>query len=73
VAQEAEAILLQARQAGETEQSRVTSDASEQLVTLITLVTRRYIEEALTESERRAVTQKLILASLNELEDTASL
>ena len=70
--QEAEAILLQARQTGETEQSRVTSDASEQLVTLITLVTRRYIEESLTESERRAVTQKLILASLNEIEDTAS-
>jgi len=72
VDQEAEAILLQARQASETEQGRVASDASEQLVTLITLVTRRYIEESLTESERRAVTQKLILASLNEMEDTAS-
>jgi F-type H+-transporting ATPase subunit b len=71
VDQEAEAILLQARQAGETEQGRVASDASEQLVTLITLVTRRYIEESLTESERRTVTQKLILASLNEI-DTAS-
>jgi F0F1-type ATP synthase membrane subunit b/b' len=72
VDQEAEAILLQARQTVETEQDRVISDASEQLVTLITLVTRRYIEESLTESERRAVTQKLILASLNEIEDTAS-
>jgi F0F1-type ATP synthase membrane subunit b/b' len=72
VDQEAETILLQARQASETEQSRLASDASEQLVALITLVTRRYIEESLTESERRAVTQKLILASLNEMEDTAS-
>lgn len=72
VDQETEAILLQAKQAGETEQVRVASDASEQLVTLVTLVTRRYIEESLTESERRAVTQKLILASLSEMEDTAS-
>jgi F-type H+-transporting ATPase subunit b len=72
VEQEANAILLQAGQAIETEKSRVASEASEQLVTLITLVTRRFIEESLTESERRAVTQKLILASLKEMEDTPS-
>jgi F-type H+-transporting ATPase subunit b len=70
--QEANAILLQAHQTIETDKGRVTSEASEQLVTLITLVTRRYIEESLTESERRAVTQKLILASLKEMEDTTS-
>jgi F-type H+-transporting ATPase subunit b len=70
--QEANAILLQANQAIETEKGRVTGEASEQLVTLITLVTRRFIEESLTESERRAVTQKLILASLKEMEGTAS-
>ena len=72
VQQEANAILLQAGQAIETEKERVASEASEQLVTLITLVTRRFIEESLTESERRAVTQKLILASLNDMEGTAS-
>lgn len=71
VQQEANAILLQAHQTVETEKKRVTSEASEQLVTLITLVTRRYIEEALTENERRAMTQKLILASLKDMEDTA--
>ncbi len=70
--QEANAILLQAGQAIETEKQRVTSEASEQLVTLITLVTRRFIEESLTESERRAVTQKLILASLKEMGGSAS-
>jgi len=70
--QEAKAILLQAGQAIETEKERVAGEASEQLVTLITLVSRRFIEEALTESERRAVTQKLILANLNEMEDTSS-
>jgi len=72
VEQEANAILLQARQTSETEKIRVAGEASEQLITLVTLVTRRYIEESLTESERRAVTQKLILASLNEMEGTAS-
>lgn len=72
VEQEANAILLQAGQAIETEKGRVASEASEQLVTLITLVIRRFIEESLTESERRAVTQKLILASLKEMEDTPS-
>lgn len=72
VEQEANAILLLAGQAIETEKGRVASEASEQLVALITLVTRRFIEESLTESERRAVTQKLILASLNEMEGTAS-
>jgi len=68
VEQEANAIRLQAGQAIETEKERVAGEASEQLVKLITLVTRRFIEESLTESERRAVTQKLILASLDELE-----
>jgi len=72
VEQEANAIIIQAHQAVETEKERVTGEASEQLVTLITLVTRRYLEEALTENERRAVTQKLILASLKEMEDTSS-
>jgi len=50
----------------------VAGEAAEQLSTLVTLVTCRFIEESLTESERRAVTQKLILASLNEMEGTAS-
>jgi F-type H+-transporting ATPase subunit b len=72
VEQEVNAILLQAGQTIEIEKKRVAGEASEQLVTLITLVTRRFIEESLTESERRTVTQKLILASLDEMEGTAS-
>jgi F0F1-type ATP synthase membrane subunit b/b' len=70
--QEARAIILQAQEAVETEKGKVAGEASEQLITLVTLVIRRYIEESLTESERRAVTQKLILASLKEMEDSAS-
>ncbi len=72
VEQDANTILLQARQAIEIEKKRVDAEASEQLVALVTLVTRRFIEESLTENERRAVTQKLILASLNEIEGTES-
>ena len=72
VEQEADAILLQARQAIDTEKNRVGSEASEELITLITLVSRRYIEESLTESERRTVTQKLIIASLKEMENASS-
>jgi F-type H+-transporting ATPase subunit b len=69
--QEAAMILLQARQTIETEKERIASEASEELVTLIIQVTRRFIEEALSESERQAVTQKLMLASLKEMTDTA--
>ncbi len=70
--QEADAILLQARQSIETEKEKKAVEAAESLVVLITEVTRRFIEESLTESERRAVTEKLILAGLKEIEGTAS-
>ena len=70
--QGARAILLQAEQAIEAEKVKVTGEASEELVTLITQVARRFIEESLSENERRAVTQKLILSSLKELEGAAS-
>ena len=70
--QEAKAIILQAQQTVETEKGRVAGEASEELVTLITQVVRRFIEETLSESERKAVTQKLILASMKEMADTGS-
>ncbi len=72
VKEEADAILLQARQSIETEKEKAAGEASGHLVALITEVTRRFIEEALTESERRAVTEKLILAGLKEMEGSAS-
>ncbi|NTW59404.1 MAG: ATP synthase F0 subunit B [Nitrospirae bacterium] len=70
--QEAKTIVLQARQTVETEKGRVAGEASEELITLITQVVRRFMEETLSESERQAVTQKLILASLKEMADTGS-
>ena len=72
VEREAAAIILQAEQSIEAEKTRVVREASEQLIDLIGLVTRRFLDEALTEHERRALTQKLILARLKEMEGTAS-
>ncbi len=70
--EEAAAILQQAHQTIETEKLRVAGEASEQLVTLIAQVTRRFIEEAMTENERQSLTRKLILSSLKEPEDSPS-
>ncbi len=69
---EAAALILQAQQTVEAEKNRVISEASEQLVNLIGMVARRFLEEALTDSERRALTQKLILDRLKEMEGTTS-
>ena len=65
--QEAAAIILQAEQSIEAEKNRVIHEASEQLIDLIGVVTRRFLEEALTENDRRALTHKLILSRLHEL------
>jgi F-type H+-transporting ATPase subunit b len=72
IEREAAAIILQAEQSIKAEKARVVREASEQLIDLIGLVTRRFLDEALTEQERRALTQKLILARLKEMEGTAS-
>lgn len=66
--QETKDIILQAEQTIETEKNKVISEACEQLVSLVTVTTRRFLDEALTESERRALTQKIILSSLEEIE-----
>lgn len=66
--QEAKDIILQAEQTIETEKNKVISEACEQLVSLVTVTSRRFLDEALTESERRALTQKIVLSSLEEIE-----
>jgi F0F1-type ATP synthase membrane subunit b/b' len=72
IEREAAAIVLQAEQSIEADKNKAVHEASEQLVELVGQVTRRFLEEALTESERRALMQKLILARLQEMEKTAS-
>lgn len=67
---EAEAALLvqQAREILERERQAARAEASERLVRLTTETARRYLDEILTDAERRALTQKAIVAGLEELE-----
>jgi F-type H+-transporting ATPase subunit b len=65
---DAETIIAQAKQTIESEKERVRREAATRLADLISLATRRYIDEALTEEERRAMTQKLILSRLKEVQ-----
>ncbi len=62
-----EAVVHQAEHAVEAEKIRVTREASERLVALIAVVVHRFLDEAVTESERRTLTQKLIVERMREL------
>jgi hypothetical protein len=52
----------------ESEKERVRREASGRLLQLTTEAARRYLDEMLTETERRTVSQQAILASLQEME-----
>jgi F0F1-type ATP synthase membrane subunit b/b' len=69
---EAEEILAQARQTVEREKERFSRETGARLVQLTAETVLRYIDEMLTESERRALTQKAILASLGQMERGAA-
>jgi len=69
---EVKEIILRAQQTVEADKDRVIAEASEQLISLITETTRRYLDEALTETERRELTQKIILESLEEMESVSA-
>jgi len=65
---EAEQMIVQARDTVEREKNRILGESSERLIHLTTETARRYLDEMLTEGERRALTQKAILESLEEME-----
>jgi ATP synthase F0 subunit b len=65
---EAQQIVAQARTTVELEKAGVHRDVSDRLVHLTSEAARRYLEEMLTETERRALTQKAILTFLDEVE-----
>jgi F0F1-type ATP synthase membrane subunit b/b' len=60
-------MVLQARQTVESEKNRVVREASDRLIHLTAEAARRYLDEILTESQRRALIQKAILESLEEM------
>lgn len=65
---DAERTIRQARESVEREKAKVVMEASERLVRLTAQTARRYVDELLTESERRVVTEKAILEGLAEME-----
>ncbi len=65
---EAERVLAHARQSVDAEHQRLLRETSDRLVRLTSEVARRYLEELLTDVERRAVTEKAILDSLRRME-----
>jgi len=69
---EAKELIGQAEQAVVRDKARVTRESARRLVELTAEATRRYLDEMLTESDRRALTQKAILASLAALSGPSS-
>ncbi len=65
-------LVAQARQSIEREKERVVREASDRLVRLTAEAVRRYLDEVLTEGDRRALMQKAILASLEAMEGKPS-
>lgn len=66
---EAEAIIAQATKSVERERARLAEDAARRLVALTAEATRRYLDEMLSDSDRRGITQLAIRASLAQLKD----
>ena len=60
-------IVAQARQTLETERDSVVRDASERLTSLTVTAARQYLDEILTEQQRRALIQAAITRGLDEL------
>ncbi len=60
-------LLRQARETVESESNRVVREASDRLIRLTAVAARRYLDEVLTESQRRTLIQRAILESLEEM------
>lgn len=64
---ETDEIIQQAHRIIETEKEKIIHEACEQLASLVTLTTRQFLDEALTDRERRTLTQEIILSSFEEI------
>lgn len=67
---EAAEVVGQARQAVEQDKARVARQTAGRLVQLTAQATSRYLDEMLTESDRRALTQQAIAESLAALSES---
>ena len=66
--EEAATIEKQAEESLEKERAEAMSGVHDQLVDLVTLGTRQVLDEGFSPSEQRALVQKAILSSLDDLE-----
>lgn len=73
IEKEVEEILSRAQQLVEAEEMKVMEETSEQLAGLVAEAIRRYVDEILSETERRSLTERIILSSLEEMGGTAKL
>ena len=64
---EALEVVAQARRSVESDKERVRREVSARLISLTTEAARRYLDEMLTEADRRALTRKAILEALEEI------
>lgn len=69
--EEAAEIVARARDSLEAEKHTVVAQSCDEMVGLVTIVARRYIDETLSESERGALTEKLVLTSLESIDRLA--
>jgi F-type H+-transporting ATPase subunit b len=60
-------LVRQARETVESEKNRVVREASDRLIRLTAAAARRYLDEVLTETQRRTLIQRAILESLEEM------
>lgn len=65
--EETDRIIRQAGETIEAEQREIAEQSARQFVELVPILARRFIEEELTESDRRAMIQKIIISGLKEL------
>ena len=65
---EALEVVAQARRSVESDKERVRREAAARLISLTTEAARRYLDEMLTEADRRALTRRAILEALEEIE-----
>jgi F0F1-type ATP synthase membrane subunit b/b' len=63
---EAREVVAQARRNVEGDRQRVLREASARLIRLTAEAARRYLDEMLTEDERRALTRRAVLEALEE-------
>ncbi|MDH4138950.1 MAG: ATP synthase F0 subunit B [Coriobacteriia bacterium] len=65
---EAAEIVEHAHQTVEAEKASVSTETCEEMVGLVTVIARRFLDESLSEKERRALTERVVMSSLENID-----